>query len=158
MRHSFKTGFGFGVTSAIITTLGLMVGLQAGTESVIAVVGGVITIAIADAFSDSLGMHISRESDGAATKKDVWESTASTFIAKLVFAMSFIPAILFVALDTAVVINIAWGLLLLAGLSYYVAKQTRAKPSQVIAEHLVIAIIVIGATHYVGLWIRAIFV
>jgi len=63
-----------------------------------------------------------------------------------------------VALDTAVVINIAWGLLLLAGLSYYVAKQTRAKPSQVIAEHLVIAIIVIGATHYVGLWIRAIFV
>jgi VIT1/CCC1 family predicted Fe2+/Mn2+ transporter len=158
MRHSFKTGFGFGITSAIITTLGLMVGLQAGTGSVIAVIGGVLTIAIADAFSDSLGIHISRESDKNSTKKDVWESTASTFIAKLVFAMSFIPAILLVALDTAIVINVAWGMLLLAGLSYYVAKQEHAKPSRVIAEHLAIAAIVIGATHYAGLWIRAIFV
>ena len=54
MNHSVKTGFSFGFTSAIITTLGLMVGLNAGTHSRLVVLGGILTIAIADAFSDAL--------------------------------------------------------------------------------------------------------
>ena len=54
MKHSLKVGFSFGLTSGIITTLGLMVGLHSGTNSKIAVIGGVLTIAIADAFSDAL--------------------------------------------------------------------------------------------------------
>ncbi|HID20408.1 MAG TPA: hypothetical protein EYP28_05685, partial [Methanophagales archaeon] len=62
MKHSLKIGFSFGLTSAIITTLGLMVGLHSGTHSKLVVIGGVLTIAIADAFSDALGIHISEES------------------------------------------------------------------------------------------------
>jgi len=49
MKHQLKTGVSFGLTSGIITTLGLMVGLHSGTQSRIAVVGGILTIAIADA-------------------------------------------------------------------------------------------------------------
>ena len=59
MKHSFKVGFTFGVTSGIITTLGLIVGLHSGTHSKIIILGGIIVIAIADAFSDALGIHIS---------------------------------------------------------------------------------------------------
>ncbi|RKZ33287.1 hypothetical protein DRQ27_00575 [bacterium] len=33
MRHSLKTGLSFGLTSGIITTIGLMVGLNSGTHS-----------------------------------------------------------------------------------------------------------------------------
>ena len=33
MRTSLKIGFSFGLTSGVITTLGLMVGLHAGTHS-----------------------------------------------------------------------------------------------------------------------------
>ena len=62
MKHSVKTGFTFGLTSGIITTLGLMVGLHSGTHSPRAVIGGILTIAIADAFSDALGIHLSEES------------------------------------------------------------------------------------------------
>ena len=61
-KHSLRIGFSFGLTSGIITTLGLMVGLHAGTHSRLAVIGGILTIAIADAFSDALGIHISEES------------------------------------------------------------------------------------------------
>lgn len=49
MRHSFKVGFCFGITSGIITTLGLMVGLNSGTNSQLVVIGSILIIAIADA-------------------------------------------------------------------------------------------------------------
>jgi acid phosphatase family membrane protein YuiD len=59
MKDSLRTGISFGLTSAVITTLGLMVGLHSGTHSKIVVLAGILTIAIADAFSDALGIHVS---------------------------------------------------------------------------------------------------
>lgn len=47
MKDSLRTGISFGLTSAVITTLGLMVGLHSGTGSKLVVLGGVLTIAIA---------------------------------------------------------------------------------------------------------------
>ena len=41
MKDSIKKGFSYGVTSGVITTLGLMVGLNASTHSQLVVVGGV---------------------------------------------------------------------------------------------------------------------
>ncbi|MGB6865995.1 MAG: VIT1/CCC1 transporter family protein, partial [Candidatus Aminicenantaceae bacterium] len=90
MKHSLKTGFSFGLTSGIITTLGLMVGLHSGTHSKLVVIGGILTIAIADSFSDALGIHISEESENKHTKKEIWESTISTFLSKFVFALTFV--------------------------------------------------------------------
>ncbi len=59
LKHSLKIGFSFGLASGIITTLGLIVGLHSGTHSKKVVIGGILTIAIADAFSDALGIHLS---------------------------------------------------------------------------------------------------
>jgi len=80
MRESIKTGVSFGLTSGIITTLGLMVGLNVGTGIRLLVIGGILTIAIADAFSDSLGIHISEESSHRNGHKAVWEATIATFL------------------------------------------------------------------------------
>ena len=41
-----RTGLFFGATSGVITTIGLIVGLNSGTNSVIAVLGGLIGTAI----------------------------------------------------------------------------------------------------------------
>jgi len=82
MKDSLRTGITFGLTSAVITTLGLMVGLSSGTGSKMAVLGGVLTIAIADAFSDALGIHVSEESENVHTTKEIWGATAATFLAK----------------------------------------------------------------------------
>ncbi len=49
-----RTGVFFGATSGVITTVGLIAGLYAGTESVVAVLGGILVIAVADAMSDAL--------------------------------------------------------------------------------------------------------
>jgi vacuolar iron transporter family protein len=157
MKLSYLKGLSFGLTSGIITTLGMMVGLDSGTHSRLAVVGGIITIAIADAFSDALGIHISEESQNTHSKRAVWESTIATFAAKFFFALTFLPPIFFVSLNNAIWISIAWGLLVLTLISYWMAKDQKEKPSHVICEHVGIAIVVIIATHLVGDWVGATF-
>jgi len=85
-KHSIKIGLSFGLTSAIITTLGLMVGLHSGTKSKLVVIGRILIIAIADAFSDALGIHISEESENKHATVEIWEATLATFFAKFIFA------------------------------------------------------------------------
>ena len=153
IEHSIKTGLSFGFTSAVITTLGLMVGLHSGTHSKSVVIGGILTIAIADAFSDALGIHISEESELKHSKREIWESTISTFLAKFLFSSTFLIPVLFFALPIAVVIGIIWGFLLLTIFSYFLAKQQKESPFKVIGEHILIAAIVIILTHLFGHWV-----
>lgn len=153
LKHSIKVGFSFGLTSGIITTLGLMVGLHSGTGSKLAVLGGILTIAIADAFSDALGIHIAEESENVHSTKEIWESTISTFFSKFIFALTFVIPIIAFKLSTAIVVSIIWGLSILAIVSYSIAKEQGEKPWKVVAEHLIIALVVIIITHYVGDWI-----
>ncbi len=155
MRHSIKTGFSFGLTSGIITTLGLMVGLHSGTHSKIVVIGGVLMIAIADAFADALGIHISEESENKHNTEEIWESTIATFLAKLCFASTFILPILIFPLPTAIIVSVIWGLSLMTIFSYYLAKKQQERPWKVMLEHFVIAFVVIVLTHYLGDWISA---
>lgn len=158
MKESFRTGICFGTTSGIITTLGLIVGLHATSSSQLVIIGGILTIAIADAFSDALGIHVSEESENKHTAREVWESTLCTFAAKFFFALTFIAPVLFFELYTAILVSVAWGLFILAVISYYVARVGKEKPWKVVLEHLVIALMVVVITHYVGDWIGATFV
>jgi len=153
MKHSLKVGFSFGITSGIITTLGLMVGLYSGTHSRLAVTGGILIIAIADAFSDALGIHISEEFENQHTPKQIWVSTISTFLSKFFFSLTFVIPVLLLKLSTAVIVSIIWGFLMLAMLSYRISKEQKVNSWKVIGEHLLIASIVIIATHYLGEWI-----
>ncbi len=150
MRHSIRTGLCFGLTSAVITTLGLIVGLHSFSGSKLVVIGGVLTIAIADAFSDALGIHVSEEAENAHTSREIWESTFATFIAKFLFALTFIVPVLILDLSNAIIVGIAWGMLMLAILSYTIAKIDKKKPLNVVVEHLMIALIVVVLAHYVG--------
>ena len=152
MKHSLKVGFSFGVTSGIITTLGLMIGLHSGTHSKVVVIGGVLTIAIADAFSDALGIHVSEESENKHTAKQIWTSTIATFLSKFIFALTFLIPLLLFELPTAIMISIIWGLSVLCLLSYKIATEQKVNPWKVIAEHLAIALVVIILTHYLGDW------
>ncbi len=154
MRASLKTGFSFGLTSGVITTLGLMVGLHAGTHSMPAVLGGILTIAVADAMSDALGIHIAEESKNHGNTSEIWESTMATFAAKFMIAGTFAIPVLFMPLDLAIVASLVWGLSLLAVLSYGLAREQRVPPWKVIGEHVVIGLCVVAMTHYLGEWVR----
>lgn len=151
MKESYRTGLSFGLTSGIITTLGLMVGLNSGTHSWVAVLGGILTIAIADALSDALGIHISEESENHHTHKEVWEATSATFITKFLFALTFAIPILLFSLSNAVIISVVWGLTMLIILNYKLARLQKTASWKVVLEHLAIAVAVIITTYFVGI-------
>lgn len=153
MKLSIRKGFSFGLTSGIITTLGIIVGLHSSTHSTLVVIGGILVIAIADALSDALGIHISEESEIKHSTKEIWESTISTFLSKFVFALTFIILFLLFQLSTAIIASVIWGLSLITMFSLYLAKQQNLKPYKVVLEHLVISIMVVVITHYIGDWI-----
>ena len=157
MKHSLRVGFSFGLTSGIITTLGLMMGLYSGTHSQHIVIGGILTVAIADAFSDAMGIHVSEESKNQYTTREVWESTFSTFLCKFVFSSIFIIPVLLLELQAAIIISVMIGLYLLFLISLDIAREQKIKPWKVIGEHLTIAAVVIVLTYYVGYWISLTF-
>ncbi len=153
MKESLRVGISFGLPSAVITTLGLMVGLHSGTGSKLIVLGGIFTIAIADAFSDALGIHVSEEAENVHTTKQIWASTIVTFMTKFIFALTFVVPVLLLPLITAIVVSLVWGLSILTILSYCIAKTQGEKPWKTVGEHLLIAIVVIAITHWVGDWV-----
>lgn len=150
MRHSLQVGFSFGLTSGVITTLGLIAGLATGTQSRLAVIGGVATIAVADALSDALGIHIAEESENIHTPVQIWVATLSTALSKALTAATFLLPLLLLPLDTAVWVSFVWGMLLIAVMSYGLARMQGLKPLHVIVEHVLVAAFVIAVAHGVG--------
>ena len=153
MNNSKKKGFSFGLTSGVITTLGLIVGLHSSTHSTLVIIGGILVIAVADAMSDALGIHISEEAEGQHSTKEIWESTLTTFFTKLIFASLFIIPFVFLSLKTAIISSVVGGISLIVFFSYFLAKRQGTPPKMVVFEHLLIAISVIIATHYIGDWV-----
>jgi VIT1/CCC1 family predicted Fe2+/Mn2+ transporter len=114
-----------------------------------------LTVAFADAFSDALGIHISEESENRHTPGGIWGATLATFLFKFMAAVTFIVPLFLLPLSTAIMVSVVWGLSLLAFFSFYMAREQKAKPWIVVTEHLVIALIVIFITHYVGDWVSS---
>lgn len=157
MRKSILAGFNFGLTSGIITTLGLMVGLNASTQSHYVVIGGILTIAVADALSDSIGMHFAIESQNTHSSRDIWEATFSTLLYKFLFSSMFIIPILFFELYKAVLMSILAGMYLIIANSINLARQQDLNPIPVVIEHVSLTSGVVIASHYIGLFIAMIF-
>lgn len=130
MQDSLRTGITFGLTSAVITTLGLMVGLHSGTHSRMVVLSGVITIAVADAFSDALGIHLAVELEDTHTTKQIWVATIGTFLAKFLFALTFVIPIFLFPLSTAIIISLLWGGVILTTLSCAIARNRGQHPGR----------------------------
>lgn len=157
MRQSVTTGVSFGLTSGVITTLGLIVGLHSGTHLALAVVGGVLTIAIADAMSDALGIHVAEESRGDRSPRQIWHATIATFLTKFFMALTFLVPLLLLPLTKAIVASVAWGFLVIFVLSYRLARLQGVAAWKVVGEHLLIAAVVVALSHLVGDWAAAMF-
>ena len=156
MRRAFRIGFSFGLPSGIVTTLGLMVGLSSITQSRLIIIGGILTIALADSLSDAMGMHFAQESDDHLTHKDVWKSTFFTLLSKFIFSSIFIIPVLVLELNLAIIISIMVGLYLIFFISLIFARDRKDNPYRVIGEHIAITLLVIIITHYVGVFISTI--
>lgn len=163
ISHQLITGISFGLTSGVITALGVMVGLYSATSSRLAVVAGIVVMAVADGMSDAAGMHISEESETEAgrpkhTAREVWLTTFFTFISVCGFTLTFAVPVLLLPLNLAVWTAVGWGMLLLILLNYFVARAQGDNPLKLIIEHVLLALVVIvlsdGVGRLVSLWVK----
>jgi VIT1/CCC1 family predicted Fe2+/Mn2+ transporter len=141
--------FSIGATAAITTSMGLIAGLAHGESSRISIVTGLLVIAFADNISDSLGIHIYKESEGAS-KSDIRSSTFGNFFVRLVLALTFVLFVLLLPSNLALIVSSIWGLALLAVLSYLIARRKNTRPTWEIAWHLAVALFVIAVSKLVG--------
>lgn len=149
-----RTGLFFGATSGVITTIGLIAGLHAGTQSRVAVLGGILVVGFADAMSDAMGIHLAQEADPESTEEHIWAATLWTFVTKLVVALSFAFPVIWFPLGLAVAVSVGWGLVVITLLSAVLARIQKVRPLTVVTEHLVIAIVVVALSHYIGVWVN----
>lgn len=147
------TTISFGSTSGIITNISLVIGLGSGNVSKLAIIGSLLVIGIADNISDSLGIHMYKESEAAGLKESL-VSTIGNFLSRVLICFSFIAIIVFFPMNHAIIITLIWGLVLLAGLSYLIARNNLDRPLLEILKHIVVAVIVIAASRYVGILLR----
>ncbi|UCH31134.1 MAG: hypothetical protein JSV05_06375 [Candidatus Bathyarchaeota archaeon] len=153
--HQLVTGITFGLTTAIITSLGMVIGMFSSTSSKLAVLAGIIIMAIADGLSDSISLHMVEESEvekGKAkhNQKEVWLTTLFCFLSVSGFTLSFTIPILLLPLDIAVIASIAWGIMLLILLNIFIAKIKNEKPIKLVLEHVLLAIAVIVVSYLIG--------
>ena len=113
----------------------------------------ILTIAVVDAFSDSLGMHMAQEAQNYITHKIVWMSTIFTFLSKFIFSSIFIIPVLIFDLHEAILISIIIGLYMIFLVSLIIARERNENPYKVICEHIFIALFVIIIAHYIGILI-----
>ena len=92
-NRPYQTKFSFGATSAIITNLGIITGLDTLAHPRISIIAGMLAVALADNISDSFGIHIYQESEHLS-KKEVWLSTLTNFFARLFVSSTFIVLII----------------------------------------------------------------
>ena len=157
MKVQLWKGCGFGITSGAITTFGLISGLHSGTQSKLAILVGIIVLAVADALSDAIGIHISEEAENAHTTREQWQSAFFTFISKLCVALSFIIPLQLFDIFTAIVASVIWGALLISVFSYVMAKSQRQNPAKVIVEHVGVMLVVVVLAHFIGDFVHELF-
>jgi VIT1/CCC1 family predicted Fe2+/Mn2+ transporter len=144
-----QTRFSFGATSAIITNLGIITGLDTLTHPKLSIIGALLVIALADNLSDSFGIHIYQESEHIG-KKEVWISTLTNFFTRLLVSSTFIILIIALPIRFAAVCSVIWGLLILTVMTYTIAKQQKINPFSAIFVHLTIAVVVVVASNFIG--------
>lgn len=147
------TKYSFGATSAIISSLALIIGLNINSFSKIGIIGSLLVIAIADNISDTLGIHIYQEGE-RLKNKDVWISTFTNFITRLLVVSIFIIFIIFLPSANATFTSIIYGFTVLTIISFIIAKKRKTSAIRCILEHILIAGFVIIGTKLLSDWIR----
>lgn len=145
----YQTKFSFGSTSAIMTNLGLIVGLDTSVNARVSIIAAILVIALADNISDSFGIHMYQESEHLE-RKEIWLSTSLNFLSRFLVSLLFVFFMAFLPLNIAVGCSLIYGLLLLAFISYIIAVNEETNVLYSIISHIGIAVTVIIVSDFVG--------
>ena len=149
MTHLALRRISFGGTSAIVGGMGLILGLNAAEGSRRIIVGALLIFALADNLADSLSVHAYQEAELLA-QKDAFATTVANFVARLLITMSFVALVVFSPTAMLAYLAGAWGLALLIALTFLLARARGAAIIGEVSKHLLVAGLVILASHWIG--------
>jgi vacuolar iron transporter family protein len=144
--------FSFGITSSITTSLSLIVGLDTTAHPKASIISALAILALADNISDSLGIHIYRESENSGEPKIY---TLTNFLSRFLLTCVFAAIVLLVPKPFAIPLSVVLGLLVLSVLSYFIAIEQKIRPYREIIKHLAIAVFAMIASHFAGEFITS---
>ena len=138
-----------GCSAAIITNISLIVGLGSARAGKGPIIGGLLTIALADNISDSLGILWYKESEGCGERLSSL-ATVLNFLSRLTVSFSFIAIVMIFRTPQAIIVAIVWALLLIIVVSYLITRHNHENSVLEIIKHVLIAVIVIVLSRCVG--------
>jgi VIT1/CCC1 family predicted Fe2+/Mn2+ transporter len=142
----------FGSTAAIITSMGLIVGLDATTASTGSLVGGILITGLADNLTDSLSVHVYQESE-KRPEREAFRTTAINFIVRFSLSLTFVLILVVFPRLTAVRVSVLWGFCLLSALCYLLARARGVSIWSEIWKHAAVAVAVIVISEAIGVGI-----
>jgi len=142
----------FGATSAIVTSVALIVGFGSADVPKSVIVSSLLIVGLADNRTDTLSIHVFQESElleqGAA-----FRATIGNFLARACISATFVSLMVLLSGSLAVLSCLAWGSILLVGLTYFVARNRGASVTSELIKHIGLAAVVIVASSLIGNWI-----
>ncbi len=132
-----------------MTNISLIVGMGTAHAGKVPLLSGLLTVALADNISDSLGIHLYKESEGVGKRLSLL-ATVLNFLSRLLVSLTFVAIVLIFPTSQAIVVGIVWALLLLNLVSYLVTRSHHEKSVLEIIRHVLIAVIVILLSWCVG--------
>jgi VIT1/CCC1 family predicted Fe2+/Mn2+ transporter len=139
----------FGTTAAVVTSMALIVGLDAATVSRATIAATLLILALADNLTDSLGIHVYQESERLA-QRDAFRTTVANFLTRLLVSLSFIALLFLAPAPLSTYAAVVWGLALLSVLTFLLARARNARPGPEICRHCAVAVAVIALTRLIG--------
>ena len=124
--------------------------MRTATVGKAAIAGSLLILALADNLTDSLGLHIYQESE-RPPPREAFVTTVANFLTRLLLAFSFVALVLILPSPRVIYVSIVWGLSLLAGLSFVMARLRKVSAVLEIAKHCAVALAVIALSQLIGL-------
>jgi VIT1/CCC1 family predicted Fe2+/Mn2+ transporter len=115
-------------------------------------IAGLLILGVADNITDSLSIHLYQESDRLQSRP-AFPATLSNFATRLVISLTFVLLVLALPAACAAYASIAWGLSLLTGLTWLVARQRGASVTREVCKHVATAVLAIAVSRVIGMLI-----
>jgi VIT1/CCC1 family predicted Fe2+/Mn2+ transporter len=144
--------FSYGMTSAVVTGMALVAGLDAAGGRRASIVAGLMIFALADNLTDSLSIHVYQEAE-RLERRAAFHATLTNFATRLALTLSFVLIVLLVPPAAAVPASVAWGVGLLVVLTILLARDLDVPVLPEIGRHLALAFAVIVASKLIGSWV-----
>lgn len=139
----------FGATSAIVTSVGLIVGFGLAEVPKTAIITSLLIVGLADNLTDTLSIHIFQESE-LLEQRTALRATISNFLVRAFIAGTFTALVALLPGSMASLSCLAWGTALLILLTYFVARNRNTRIGSELLKHLALAAFVILASGLIG--------